>query len=92
MVQLYTGLAFEGPHLPDRILQEFALMMDADGATRIDEVKGQIVDPTFAIKHAIGLYQGLSNKVHNSCKRLVWGDCEKYRSVFLLVEDYWHIH
>ena len=60
MVQLYTGLALEGPHLPNRILRELAHMLDADGATRIDEVKGQIVDSTAAIKHALGLYEGLS--------------------------------
>ena len=60
MVQLYTGLALEGPHLPNRILHELAHMLDADGATRIDEVKGQIVDSTAAIKHALGLYEGLS--------------------------------
>ena len=60
MVQLYTGLALEGPHLPNRILHELAHMFDADGATRIDQVKGQIVDPTAAIKHAQDLYDGLS--------------------------------
>ncbi len=60
MVQLYTGLALEGPHLPNRILHELAHMLDADGATRIDQVKGQIVDSTAAIKHALGLYEGLS--------------------------------
>ena len=60
MVQVYTGLALEGPHLPSRILHELAHMLDADGATRIEEVKGQIVDSTAAIKHALGLYEGLS--------------------------------
>ena len=44
MMQLYTGLALEGPHLPNRILHELAHMLDADGVTRIDQVKGQIVD------------------------------------------------
>ena len=62
MVQLYTGLALEGPHLPNRILHELAHMLDADGATRIDQVKGQIVDSTAAIKHSLGLYEGLSKK------------------------------
>ena len=62
MVQLYTGLALEGPHLPNRVLHELAHMLDADGATTIDEVKGQIVDPTAAIKHALGLYEGLSKE------------------------------
>ena len=60
MVQLYTGLALEGPHLPNRILHELAQLLDADGATGIDEVKGQIVDSTAAIKHALGLYERLS--------------------------------
>ena len=60
MLQLYTGLALEGPYLPSRILRELSHMLDADGATRLDQIKGQIVDPTAAIKHAVGLYQGLS--------------------------------
>ena len=62
MVQLYTGLALEGPHLPNRILYELAHMLDADGVTRIDQVKGQIVDSNAAIKHALGLYEGLSKQ------------------------------
>ena len=60
MLQLYTGLALEGLHLPSRILRELSHMLDADGATRLDQIKGQIGDPTAAIKHAVGLYQGLS--------------------------------
>ena len=60
MLQLYTGLALEGPHLPSRILQELSHMLDADGAARLDQIKGQIIDPVAAIKHAIGLYEGLS--------------------------------
>ncbi|MFL2845842.1 MAG: quinone-dependent dihydroorotate dehydrogenase [Candidatus Puniceispirillaceae bacterium] len=60
MLQLYTGLALEGLHLPSRILQELSQMLDADGAIRLDQIKGQIVDPATAIKHAVGLYQGLS--------------------------------
>jgi dihydroorotate dehydrogenase len=60
MVQLYTGLALEGPYLPSRILHELDIMLDADGATRIDHIKGQIVDPAAAIKHATSLYQDLS--------------------------------
>ena len=60
LVQLYTGLALEGPYLPKRILDELAVMLDTDGATRLDQIKGQIVDSTAAIKHAVGLYQGLS--------------------------------
>ena len=61
MLQLYTGLTLEGLHLPSRILHELSQMLDADGATRLDQIKGQIVDSTAAIKHAVGLYQGLSN-------------------------------
>ncbi len=60
LVQLYSGLALKGPNLPDRILREFALMMDADGATRMDQIRGQICDPTAAIKHAVNLFKGIS--------------------------------
>ena len=60
MVQLYTGLALEGPHLPNRILHELGHMLDADGVASLDQIKGQIVNSTAAIKHAVGLYEGLS--------------------------------
>ncbi len=60
MLQLYTGLALEGPGLPNRILHELSHMLDADGVTRLDQIKGQIVDSAAAIKHALGLYEGLS--------------------------------
>ncbi len=60
MIQLYTGLALEGPHLPNRILHDLSDMLDADGATRLDQIKGQIVDSAAAIKHAVSLYRGLS--------------------------------
>ena len=60
MVQLYTGLALEGLHLPNRILHELSQMLDADGVTRLDQIKGQIVNSAVAIKHAVGLYKGLS--------------------------------
>ena len=68
MLQLYTGLALEGPHLPNRILHELAHMLDADGVTRLDQIKGQIVDSAAAIKHAVGLYEGLSKSVHKLCQ------------------------
>ena len=60
MLQLYTGLALEGPCLPNRILHELSHMLDADGVNRIDEIKGQIVDTAAAIKHATDLYSRLS--------------------------------
>ena len=59
LVQLYTGLALEGPCLPNRILHELAHMLDIEGVTRLDQIKGQIIDPVAAIKHAIGLYERL---------------------------------
>ena len=59
LVQLYTGLALEGPYLPNRILHELTHMLDTDGVTRLDQIKGQIADPSSAIKHAVGLYEGL---------------------------------
>ncbi len=59
MLQLYTGLALEGPYLPNRILHELSHMLDTDGATRLDQIKGQITDPIVAIKHAVSLYEGL---------------------------------
>ncbi len=59
LVQLYTGLALEGPYLPNRILCELDHMLDTDGVTRLDQIKGQIADPVAAIKHAVGLYERL---------------------------------
>ena len=55
LVQLYSGLALEGPHLPGQILRQLAAMMDADGVGAPDQIKGQIADPVAAIKHAKAL-------------------------------------
>ena len=55
LVQLYSGLALEGPDLPGRILHQLAAMMDADGVEAPDQIKGQIPDPAAAIKYAKGL-------------------------------------
>jgi len=55
LVQLYTGLALQGPHLPAQILYELAALMQADGIDTLGDAKGQIADPTKAIQHAIRL-------------------------------------
>ena len=57
LVQLYSGLALEGPHLPARILHQLTAMMDADGITAPHQIKGQIPDPAQAIKYAKDLYK-----------------------------------
>jgi dihydroorotate dehydrogenase len=57
LVQLYSGLALEGPHLPARILYQLTAMMDADGITSPHQIKGQIPDPAKAIKYAQDLYK-----------------------------------
>ena len=59
LVQLYTGLALNGPQMPGRILCQLAAMMDAEGVTAINEIKGQICDPEAAIKHSIAIYEGI---------------------------------
>lgn len=41
LVQLYTGLVYEGPGLPHRILRELPGFMDADGFDSIDDAVGQ---------------------------------------------------
>ncbi len=57
LVQLYTGLALGGPKMPGRILRQLAAMMDADGVATIDKIKGQLHDPSVAIKYSIALYE-----------------------------------
>ena len=57
LVQLYTGLALEGPKMPGRILSQLAAMMDADGVATIDKIKGQICDPIAAVKHSQALFE-----------------------------------
>ena len=59
LVQLYTGLALEGPKMPGRILFQLAAMMDADGVQNVDEIKGQICDPKVAVKHSLALFKGI---------------------------------
>ena len=62
LVQLYSGLALEGPHLPGRILHQLAAMMDADGISAPHQIKGQIPDPVKAIKYAKGLCEKISEQ------------------------------
>ena len=40
LLELYTGLVFEGPGLPRRIARELVELMDRDGATRLSDVIG----------------------------------------------------
>jgi dihydroorotate dehydrogenase len=62
LVQLYSGLALEGPHLPGLILHQLAAMMDADGISAPHQIKGQIPDPVKAIKYAKGLCEKISEQ------------------------------
>ena len=55
LVQLYTGLALNGPKLPAQILQELVTLMKADGVNNIADAKGQIPRATKAIQHATRL-------------------------------------
>ncbi len=57
LVQLYTGLALNGPELPAQILQELVTLMQADGFKNPAAAKGQIPDATKAIQHASRLAQ-----------------------------------
>ena len=52
LVQLYTGLALNGPELPVQILQELVTLMQADGINNLADAKGQIPHATKAIQHA----------------------------------------
>ena len=52
LVQLYTGLALNGPELPAQILQELITLMQVDGVNNLADAKGQIPNATKAIKHA----------------------------------------
>ncbi|MEC8122125.1 MAG: hypothetical protein VX113_09420, partial [Pseudomonadota bacterium] len=57
LVQLYTGLALNGPELPARILQDVVTLMQADGFKNPADAKGQIPNATKAIQHASRLSQ-----------------------------------
>ena len=57
LVQLYTGLALNGPELPAQILQELVTLMQADGVNNLADAKGHIPHATKAIQHAIRLSQ-----------------------------------
>jgi dihydroorotate dehydrogenase len=57
LVQLYTGLALNGPELPEQILQELVTLMQADGVNNLADAKGHIPHATKAIQHAIRLSQ-----------------------------------
>ena len=55
LVQLYTGLALNGPELPAQIVQELANLMQADGVNKLADARGQIPHAKKAIQHAIRL-------------------------------------
>ncbi len=57
LVQLYTGLALNGPKLPAQIVQELVNLMRADGVNKLADAKGQIPHARKAIQHAIRLSQ-----------------------------------
>ena len=57
LVQLYTGLSFNGPGLPASILSEMKLLMECDGYGDVASASGQIPDAREAISHALRLAQ-----------------------------------
>lgn len=57
LVQLYTGLALNGPALPAQIIEELVHLMHLDGVYDIAEAKGQMPNAKQAIKHATRLSQ-----------------------------------
>ena len=57
LVQLYTGLALNGPKLPAQIMLELVNLMRADGVNKLADAKGQIPHARKAIQHAIRLSQ-----------------------------------
>ena len=57
LVQLYSGLALEGPELPARVVRELAALLQADGHDSITLARGSIPDAGAAIQHALRLAQ-----------------------------------
>lgn len=52
LVQLYSGLALDGPLIASRILHELAALLDKDGVSTVAAISGTIPDPQAAIRHA----------------------------------------
>ena len=57
LVQLYSGLALEGPELPGRVVRELARLLRADSHDSIAAARGSIPDAGEAIQHALRLAQ-----------------------------------
>jgi dihydroorotate dehydrogenase len=70
LVQLYTGLALDGPGLPASILAEMKLLMDYDGYGDVASASGQIPDAREAISHALHLAQ--SSGLQVAAPKLYW--------------------
>ena len=66
LVQLYTGLALNGPELPMQILQELVYLMQADGVKNLADAKGQIPHAREAIQHAMRLPQTSATQLANA--------------------------
>lgn len=52
LVQLYSGLALDGPLIASRILHELAALLQKDGVRTVAAVRGTIPDAQAAITHA----------------------------------------
>ena len=70
LVQLYTGLAFNGLGLPASILSEMKLFMEFDGYGDVASASGQIPDAREAISHALHLAQTAGLQV--AVPKLYW--------------------
>lgn len=65
LVQLYTGLALQGPKLPVQILQQLANLMEFEGVSSIRDFRGQIPNAKKAIHHALQLSKSCPSNEEN---------------------------
>ena len=70
LVQLYTGLALDGPGLPASILADMKLLMECDGYHDVASASGQIPNAREAISHAFHLAQSAGLEV--AVPKLYW--------------------
>ncbi len=63
LVQLYTGLALDGPGLPATILFELKLLLECDGCADVATASGKIPNARDAINHSLHLAQSAGLQV-----------------------------
>ncbi len=66
LLQLYTALALNGPYVVTEILRQLKVLVIADGASAVSEIKGVFASPEKALLHAAHIARIATKKSGNN--------------------------